>query len=346
MFFDLRLNKIALLLIMVTALFTACQKESTEPANNDGNNQQNVSFFQMQSQPSNNTNTGSLTEDDSLDMDCFSFVYPLEVVLPGGDVQTANNDDELEMIVLTWLDQNPTSNEFPTFNFPIDVMLEDGTTQSVANEEALCELLMLCWDGIDDIYEDSLDMDLEFCFELVYPIEVVLPDQTTATANSDEELETIIFDWYEANPDSEEFPTFTYPIQVDLDGEILTVNSDEELEAIFEDCHDGFFEDCFSLNYPVQIIFPDGTTAEVDSDMALETVVEEWYEQNPTSEEDPTFAYPVEVTLVDGTVQSIGSDEEFDALFEACYDDCEVNGERLLLGDSKAILTKTVVQKQ
>ena len=192
MFFDLRLNKIALLLIMVTALFTACQKESTEPANNDGNNQQNVSFFQMQSQPSNNTNTGSLTEDDSLDMDCFSFVYPLEVVLPGGDVQTANNDDELEMIVLTWLDQNPTSNEFPTFNFPIDVMLEDGTTQSVANEEALCELLMLCWDDIDDIYEDSLDMDLEFCFELVYPIEVVLPDQTTATANSDEELETII----------------------------------------------------------------------------------------------------------------------------------------------------------
>ncbi|MEM9821223.1 MAG: hypothetical protein AAF985_09135, partial [Bacteroidota bacterium] len=219
---------------------------------------------------------------------------------------------------------------------------------SIDDEETLCALVETCWE--DDVYYyDTLDIDLDlaFCFEIVYPVELVLPDGTTQTANNDQELGDIIYAWYEANPNSEEFPTFNYPINVLLDGESQTVNSDEELEAMFGECeYDEGLELCFAISYPVQIVFPDGSTADINSDEALEEAVDNWYTQNPNSMDDPTFAYPIEVTLEDGTVQSISNDEELTALFDECFDDdCEVNGERLLLGGQKATLTKAVMQR-
>ena len=121
------------------------------------------------------------------------------------------------------MENNPSSEEDPTLEFPIEVTDEEGNVISVANEDELDELFDECYGDEDDEYE--------FCFDLVFPITVELPDGTSQVANDYEELDEIIFTWFENNPSSEEFPTFTFPIEVDFgDGDVVTVNNEEELE--------------------------------------------------------------------------------------------------------------------
>ena len=76
--------------------------------------------------------------------------------------------------------------------------------------------------------------------------------------------------------------------------------------------------ECFSINYPVTVTTPDGTSSTVNNDEELDTAIDAYYEANPESEEDPTFTYPISVTLADGMTQEVGSNEELEALFEAC----------------------------
>ncbi|MEM8907523.1 MAG: hypothetical protein AAGD05_06730 [Bacteroidota bacterium] len=341
---QLKFSKITLLIIMALAVFSACQKEEVQPLSPA--NPTSTSFFQLQSQrTTTNGNTGGAEND--LDMDCFTFVYPITVQLPDGSTATADSNEALESIFDNWWTQNPNAIAFPTFSFPLQVMLSDGSNSTINDEETLCTLLETCWG--DNDWDDDFEFSEVFCFELVYPVELSFPDGTTQSAGDEEMLVNAITNWLIQNPDSEAFPTFTYPIEVMTDAGQQSIGSDGELEAIFETCYEyGDYEElCFTLNYPVQLIFPDGTTADVETDEALETRIEDWYQQNPTAEEDPTFAYPIEVTLEDGTTQTVNNDEALDQLFDACFDDeCQVNGERLLLGDHEVVLTRAILQRR
>ena len=43
--------------------------------------------------------------------------------------------------------------------------------------------------------------------------------------------------WYEANPDAEEEPTLQYPVDIlYADGTTQTINNDEEMRAAEEEC--------------------------------------------------------------------------------------------------------------
>ena len=70
MFNHLKLMKTTLLFVMAVAIFSACQKEEVTPK--APTKTESVNFFQMQSQNNNNLGNGVVTEEDSLEMDCFS----------------------------------------------------------------------------------------------------------------------------------------------------------------------------------------------------------------------------------------------------------------------------------
>lgn len=77
---------------------------------------------------------------------------------------------------------------------------------------------------------------------------------------------------------------------------------------------------CFELNFPLEVIYPDKTTANVDSFEALETAFNTWYEENRNSREEPMLNFPVEVTLADGTIESITSEKALLALMKECFE--------------------------
>ena len=103
----------------------------------------------------------------------------------------------------------------------------DSEGESSESDEAESE-------GCDDLDED---MEMGECFAIVYPVVLVLPDATSVSVSSDEELDAAIDQFFADNPESEEYPTFEYPISVTLtDESTLQIASDEELEALFDEC--------------------------------------------------------------------------------------------------------------
>ena len=283
--------------------------------------------------------------------ECFTISYPVTVVYPGGTTATANSDEELEMLFDEWETNNPSADEYPTLAFPVEVTLEDGTTESINDEEALEELFDECYDDWDDEYGDY-DDEFDICFDIVYPVTVLFPDGTSQAANDDEELDDIIFNWYENNPDSDDDPTFEFPIEVDLEGEIITVNDEEALEELFEECEGDWddegnpFEECFTVNYPVTVIFPDGSSTEVNSNEELEAAIDGWYDNNPDSDDEPTLAYPIELTLVeDGTVVTVNNDDELEAILEECFDCLVGDANKLASGNDQSTVAAMTIKR-
>lgn len=275
--------------------------------------------------------------DDEEYEECFTINYPISISFPGAGTATVNSDEELYEALENFFETSTDTLAEPALNYPIEVTLQDGTVQTVNSDDELDTLFEDCYgDWDDDEWEDEGE-----CFTLNYPLEIVLPDGSTVTANDDEALFEAIDAYYEANPDSEEMPSFTYPITVTLeDSTTAIVNSDEELEELFEACFGEFeeeFDECFTFNYPLDLVLPDGTTT-VNSEEELYAVIDAYYDAHPESDEIPTFDYPIEVTLTDGTVQSVGSDDELDALFDECYGGCEdMGGGRLMMSGTQSI---------
>lgn len=275
---------------------------------------------------------------------CFEFNFPIQVQMPDGSIQTADTAEELEMIYETWYENNEgDTTAYPMLVFPIEVTLEDGSTLTLESEEDLEEQLETCFGE----YEEE---ELEDCFAITYPVELVLPDGSTAMVNDDDALFEALDTWYEAHPDSEEFPTFTYPIEVTLeeDGTTQVIQNDEELDELLESCfewEEEEFELCFDFNYPLTVVLPDGTSEAADDEEGLETIIDTWFDNHPDSEEFPTLDFPIEVTLEDGTAQTIHNEEELDALFESCFEGLISAGDALMAG-RKAAVTKLAMKKK
>ncbi len=168
------------------------------------------------------------------------------------------------------------------------------------------------------------------CYEFVFPLTIEFPDGTTAEAEDYEGLRTIISDWKEANPDAEERPSLSFPLDIlSEDGELITVESREELFQVRRECrrsfgnrpHHGRGERCFRLVYPITITFPDETTDIVDTRRELKIAIRSWKRNNPEVEERPALTYPLQVELEDGTIVDVASAEDLQALKDSCSEE-------------------------
>ena len=74
------------------------------------------------------------------------------------------------------------------------------------------------------------------CFELVYPVTWTMSDGASIAMNDSKDWDAIKV-WYEANPDSEEKPSLNYPVDVIFEnGTTQTVSDENEMESIKADC--------------------------------------------------------------------------------------------------------------
>jgi hypothetical protein len=190
-------------------------------------------------------------------------------------------------------------------------------------------------DGVFDYTDEAMftlqesgSIGKQGCFELVFPITIEFPDETTAEVNDYDELREAIQTWKEENPNVDGKPNFVYPIEViSEDGEVITVASRAELFELKKECRGNFdrpkghrfkCKPCFHLVFPVTIEFPDGTTQEVADRKELKTTIREWKQNNPTSDERPTLVFPLDVEMEDGTIVTVNSVEELRELKDSC----------------------------
>jgi hypothetical protein len=178
------------------------------------------------------------------------------------------------------------------------------------------------------------------CYELVFPVTLVLPDSSTVEVNSYDEVKQALRTYFEANGGPGHGPhhglrrhiNFQFPISVvSQDGEVIAVNSQEELHALRAECAGATFGhhgpqghgqhglSCFEVVFPLTVSFPDGTTAEAASRQALHQLIRTWKQNNPGATERPQIVFPITVKMADdGSLVTVNSREELRALKEDC----------------------------
>ena len=147
------------------------------------------------------------------------------------------------------------------------------------------------------------------CFEFVFPVSLVLPDNSVVDLNSKEDW-TVIRDWYQTNPDTDERPQFVFPLEVTFGEETLTINSQEEFQEAKSVCEvDRRRGRCFEIEFPITFTMPDQSqiTLQSKEDWVL---IEEYYEANPDSDQRPDMVFPVNITYRNDSTVTINSEEE------------------------------------
>ncbi|MBR9923006.1 MAG: hypothetical protein GYB31_19440 [Bacteroidetes bacterium] len=240
-------------------------------------------------------------DDDDLEdifgddlFDCYSIQYPIDVELSDTTIATVNDEDEL----IALFDDAP----YPVAPvFPITLIDEDGNPVTAADLNALFDLAADC-DDDDDDWELG---DLE-CYELGYPIEILLEDSTTAVANDPDELALIL-------TGSPAPVDFVFPIiLIDEDGNEVPVNDPDELDDLIDDCEDdgdgcshglitSFLntlndldqgEACYDLVYPLTFVLANGNEDTVNDQAELE----DYLDMPGSFPQVKCVVFPVEVT--------------------------------------------------
>ncbi len=75
---------------------------------------------------------------------CFSVVFPVTIVYPGGKEESATDQKDFVTKVRAWRTANPTATGRPEMKFPLTVKFTDGTTKVVNSKEDLKTAASAC----------------------------------------------------------------------------------------------------------------------------------------------------------------------------------------------------------
>ena len=182
--------------------------------------------------------------------------------------QTSTNDGSSDNII-------DGANGF-SVNLPVTVYANG--VEITVNSEADFELIEEAFDASDDD-DDTL--------EIVFPITVTLRDYTQVVVNSQAELDDLRSHNSNEDDDDIECIDFKYPITISIYNlnfqviDVVTINSDEQLHHFIRNLEGGVLA---SLNFPVTMVYEDGSTIEVHNNTELENVMKE--ARNACDEDD------------------------------------------------------------
>ncbi|MDX1685959.1 MAG: hypothetical protein R3275_12040 [Saprospiraceae bacterium] len=173
-----------------------------------------------------------LTYDNGLRGRCITLVFPVTLVYPDGTTQEAGSLEELKDLLKEWKANSEPGDGRPHLQLPFEVETKDGEIVTVESKEDLLALKKDC-------VRDHKRRVLKRCFELVYPVNVVLPNGDVIEIESKEQMMTFLHRWKKAHRGADHRPRIELPFEVELeDGTIYEINSREDLKKALEDCRD------------------------------------------------------------------------------------------------------------
>lgn len=159
------------------------------------------------------------------------------------------------------------------------------------------------------------------CFEFVFPIDFIMPDDSSITLNSKEDW-TLIKTWYNENPDATERPELVFPVEITLkeDGSTQTLIDSDELKAVKNSCKKRKDKrKCFRLVLPVSFTMEDASVITV-TEKADFKLLREWKKANPDATVKPALNFPVDIIYKDQTTATINDQTEYDTAKDSCKD--------------------------
>jgi len=303
--------KILLLpLILLTLIFTSCEKENTDTT---------VTITPEEPIPTEITVNPILSRSEGasgegLDFDCFIINYSFALIDVEGIEHTLASDEDLETLF------SNEAIEIADFVYPLSATIDDEDV-TVNNGEELAELFAGCvpdggWeDGDFPAYQISEENS---CYALSYPIDV---------KNEDGNIETLADEEAFNNAIATELVFFVFPFNlIDEEGNVSSVaDIDELFDALFS-CNDWEINDtlgwdwqagfeylgCYMLEFPFNVTLTDGSEVTVNNHQELCDLM--------IQGEITDYVFPLTLTDEEGESVSVADATELEELLWDCYD--------------------------
>ena len=236
-------------------------------------------------------------DGDKEKVSCVELVYPLTFIMPDRTTLTVDNKKDHAEALKKWFEEHPDfESQRPALQYPVDVIFK-GRPMTLENEKEMARLREAC------AGDKEGNKERKACFEMVYPLNYIMPDGTNVTG-SKKEIADAFKTWYAANPDSKERPALQFPIKIEYamndrgEGRFVEIASEEQLKRAYKACGGGEGDKerkaCFELVYPLAYNMPDGTTISGKSQREIEAAIKRWYESN-RSDKRPSLQFPVKI---------------------------------------------------
>lgn len=156
------------------------------------------------------------------------------------------------------------------------------------------------------------------CFEFVFPIDFIMPDDSSITLNEKADW-SLIREWYQLNPNAIKRAAIVFPLEVTFkDGTVQMLLDRDELKRVKDSCKEGKDKrKCFKLALPVSFTMPDATVITVNEKAAFK-LIRDWHKENPDATEKGMLNYPVAIIYRDDTTLDINDAAEMKAAKDAC----------------------------
>jgi len=179
------------------------------------------------------------------DKECFALVYPVTYIAPDGSTfEISSEEDEAGWEALkAWYEANPDSEAMPALSYPVSITYRSEEGEDIViinNEEEMYAAKEECremWDEGDEEWDEGDEEWDEECYSFVYPLTFIVSDGSSFVINSEEDESGwyAIRRWYEENPNTEEEPSLSYPVDVitwdNEESVTTTITTSEELES-------------------------------------------------------------------------------------------------------------------
>ena len=171
---------------------------------------------------------------------CFVVNYPIQIVFPNGQKQTVKTNKALDHIVETWFEKNPNANNEPTFLYPFEITMQNGRKVIIENEVQFIAIADACDEQTLVANHNSVD---NFCFDFIYPMQLIAPDGTTQQVNNDNQVDLAIRTWNANNPNSTEEMAIQFPVKIKFDDDVTIALDDvNALSSAIQYCEDDSLE--------------------------------------------------------------------------------------------------------
>ena len=240
-------------------------------------------------------NKKDLDLDEVVELDsCYTIEFPVSVKNSDGTISMVGSAEELEALI--------ENEEITGIVYPFNVIDEEGKTHKVNNANQAKKLVKECEDEDDHgggkDYDFGIVLDsLKVCFELQYPLSVVLEDGTTVEVMNDEELNGL--------ENSNQLLALLKNCADDDDDDDHGHHGDDDFEDVIDD-----ILDCFEIVFPLTVLDADSMELTIDS---LEQLIAEIKEGN-------IVAFISEITIVDadGNTVTIDSFDDLAGVLGGC----------------------------
>ena len=159
---------------------------------------------------------------------CFRVVFPLTVEFPDESTAEVGSKRELYELYKDWMMNNPEAEGRPGIAFPYSIEFTDGTVVVVENRRDLLEAAWSCRRSRRPGHGRPY-FNRNICYELVFPVTIAFPDETSVEVGNREEARAELEAWWETNPNEEEDPMLAFPYDIKLrNGDIVTIEDEED----------------------------------------------------------------------------------------------------------------------